>query len=105
MKAQLAIIITILFAAASARGQIRDTFIGSWRSKNPSEDMLVQFERARIILRRGGTNQIFVVKDGTDLVMGLTVQCNGQTLKAKASYKFDEMFLDLGEKKYFIKKQ
>jgi hypothetical protein len=105
MRTFTAILFTVAVCSVHTSAQIQERFLGVWRSKDPREAAILDIRTNSIFVSDRTTNTFYRVKSGTNLLFGVILESRGHQVEAKASYKFDEMFFNLGEKRYFVKKQ
>ena len=104
MRTSTLILLALILASTGASAQLQERFLGVWRSKDQHEPVSVRINTNSIVVREAGSNTIYAVRTGTNLLFGVTLQSSGHEVEATASYKFDEMFLSIGPKQYFLKK-
>ena len=80
-----------------------DYLRGQWDEKRNTETSVV-FTSTNITISVNGSQEVWTVIGGTNLVDGLTVQRGDQTLEAKSSVKFDEMVFHCGQRSWLLRK-
>src|SRR5262245_43127366 len=98
MRTSTFILLVLMLVLVGASAQLQEPFLGVWRSKHPREPLSVRINTNSIVVRQAASNTIYAVKTGTNLLFGVILQSSGREVEAKASYKFDEMFLSIGSK-------
>jgi len=78
-------------------------FNEGWDWKEEKEPFTsFKFETTRMIIETKDSKEIWEVIDGNNIVEGFVVRRGSQTLTAKGWIKYDEMILNLGERKWLL---
>lgn len=76
--------------------------LGKWEAKGNPKTFAV-FTRTNITVSVDGTQEVWRVVGGTGLITGLTVARGDQTVSAKSTVKFNEMFFHLGTRMWMLR--
>ena len=80
-----------------------DYLWGQWDEKRNTETSVV-FTPTNITISVNGSQEVWTVIGGTNLVDGLTVQRGDQKLEAKSSVKLEEMMFHCGQRSWLLRK-
>jgi hypothetical protein len=75
---------------------------GKWEEKRDPRTFVV-FSPTNIVVSVSGTQEVWQVVGGTNLVTGLTVARAGKNVEAKSMVKFNEMIFLLGERSWLLR--
>jgi hypothetical protein len=101
-KLALACIAVLLTSGAVVLAGGWDHLWGKWEQKgNPKNYFL--FSPTNVVASLNGTQEVWQVLGGTNLVMGLTVTRAGQKVEAKSTVKFNEMIFHLGQRAWLLR--
>jgi uncharacterized protein (TIGR03067 family) len=80
-----------------------DYLWGKWEEKGNPQTFFV-FSLTNLVSSVNGTQEVWQVVVGTNLVAGLTVTKGAQKVEAKSIVKFNEMIFHLGQRSWLLKK-
>lgn len=86
---------------ASASGW--DYLWGTWEQRN-DPTVTVILTPSNITISASGTQEVWVVTNGTGIVTGMQVSRNGKTVEAKGSVKFNHMIFHIGDRTMVLRK-
>jgi hypothetical protein len=101
MKLQIAVVGAMIGAFASHAFGL-DPAWGKWTQKN-DPGTAVEFTASNITVSVHGTQEVWTVVAGTNVVTGLTVRRGDTVLKAGCAVKFNEMFFHLGDRSWALR--
>jgi len=91
----LAVCLIVIINGLLLAGNAWDYLWGKWEEKrNPANYFI--FTPTNLTVSVNGTQQVWQVLSGTNLIMGLRVKLKNQELDAGSTVKFNEMIFHLG---------